>query len=371
MKIAIIGAGPGGLYAALTAVRQNIQVDLLEKRKIGEGIVCGECIIDSLGIMAQPGKGLLHPVKEIILQGQGQYVFPLGRYRDLWMLDRQSWQTELADLAKKRGVAISESTKITAARLRQMQKEYDWIIDASGAPSVTARAYQFAAEYYKEYLLAHQIVLAGDFSALMPRIKFAFFPDIPADFQPSYYWIFPKNAGQANVGVVCKVCGTIPKGRLNLKELLSAVLHREGLNVAGMIKKGSGFVSTRMLPQLIYGNIILVGDAAGLASALHGGGIDMACLSGVLAVEAAGNGIRAAANYRKKLLSYISEKLAWEKVTIKKMATMNSHRFDNLLSGITSQNKFTRLNTALHHPDMFYGMIKWFGTKKPRPDWPL
>ncbi len=106
MKIAIIGAGPGGLYAALTAARQNIQVDLFEKRKIGEGI------IDSLGIMAQPGKGLLHPVQESILQEQGQYVFPLGRYRNLWMLDRRdrrSWPC----LAKRQGVAISKSTKKT------------------------------------------------------------------------------------------------------------------------------------------------------------------------------------------------------------------------------------------------------------------
>lgn len=36
MKIAIIGAGPGGLYAALAAAKQNIQVDLFEKEKSGK-----------------------------------------------------------------------------------------------------------------------------------------------------------------------------------------------------------------------------------------------------------------------------------------------------------------------------------------------
>ena len=35
-----------------------------------------------------------------------------------------------------------------------------------------------------------------------------------------------------------------------------------------------------MLDRLIYDNILLVGDAAGLTSPLHGGGIDMAVISG-------------------------------------------------------------------------------------------
>jgi flavin-dependent dehydrogenase len=45
MKLAIIGAGPGGLYAALAAAGQGLQVDLWEKGRVGEGIVCGECSI--------------------------------------------------------------------------------------------------------------------------------------------------------------------------------------------------------------------------------------------------------------------------------------------------------------------------------------
>lgn len=78
MKIAVIGAGPGGLYAALAAARKNITVDLFEKRKVGEGIVCGECIFDSLGIMTRPGRGLLHPVKGLVLKAGGEYRFPWG-----------------------------------------------------------------------------------------------------------------------------------------------------------------------------------------------------------------------------------------------------------------------------------------------------
>jgi digeranylgeranylglycerophospholipid reductase len=313
MKIAIIGAGPGGLYAALAAIRQNIQVDLFEKRKVGEGIVCGECIFDSLGVMTQPGRGLLHPVNEIVLKGRGYYNFPLSRYQKLWMLDRRLWQQELASLAKSLGVVISENTKITPARLRQMQKEYDWILDASGAPSTTSRAYQFSDEYFKEYLLAYQLVLAGNFSALMPRIKVTFFPNLPSHLQPAYYWIFPKDAGQANVGAICTVRGALSKDQLDLKKMLADVLRAECLSDATVMEKGGGIAVTRMLPHLIYDNIILVGDAAGLTSALHGGGIDMACLSGVLAVGAVSSGKQWVAAYEKKLQRYMFEKLALER----------------------------------------------------------
>ncbi len=371
MKVAIIGAGPGGLYAALAAAKNNIQIDLFEKRCVGEGIVCGECIFDSLGIMKKPGSGLLHPVDEVVLQGCGCYVFPLGRHRKLWMLDRRSWQQDLARCAARRGVALYEHTKITPSRLLEMKKEYDWIIDASGAPSITSRLNHFSNDYFKEYLLAHQVVLAGDFSALWPRIKIVFLPDMPADDQPAYAWIFPKDTGRANVGVVCTVRGTLKKDRLDLRKLLVQMIGKEGLQGAHVLERGSGMAATGILPRLVYDNIILAGDAAGLTSPLHGGGIDMACLSGVLSVEAIVNGSRGVAAYREKLKHYTQEKLVLEKVTIRKMKTLNFKQFDDLLSGITSRKYFARLRTALGHRDMFYATLKWFGMKKSMPDWPI
>jgi len=371
MKAAIIGAGPGGLFAALEAVKHNVQIDLFEKRKVGEGIVCGECIFDSLNIMKEPGRGLMHPVDEVVLQGRGCYAFPLGRHRKLWMLDRRSWQQDLARCAVDRGVILYEHTKITPARLLEMKKEYDWIIDASGAPSVTSRLNHFSNDYFKEYLLAHQVVLAGDFSSLWPRIKIVFLPDMPADYQPAYAWIFPKDTGRANVGVVCTVRGTLKKDKLDLKKLLVQTISKEGLDGAHVLERGSGMAVAGMLPRLVYDNIILAGDAAGLTSPLHGGGIDMACLSGVLAVGAVVNGRRGVAAYRETLKHYTQEKLALEKVTIQKMKTLNFEQFDDLLGGITSKNFFARFRTALKHPGMFYVTLKWFGTKKSIPDWPV
>lgn len=371
MKIAILGAGPGGLYAALTAAQKNIKADLFEKRKVGEGIVCGECIFDSLKIIPRPGKGLLRPVDEVVLQGHKPYTFPLSRHRPLWMLDRKTWQQDLAAQARARGVDIYEHSRVTPGRLKRMQKEYDWILDASGAPSVTSRLHSFTSDYFREYLLAYQFVVEGNFQALMPRIKFAFFDNIAAPFQPAYYWVFPKDERTANVGVVCTVKGTLRKGDPDLKKMLADVLVREGLKDARILEKGGGVATSVMLPRLIYDNILLVGDAAGLTSALHGGGIDLAALSGVLAVDAISNGAKGMAVYEQKLKKYLRERTALEQVTIRKMRTLSFDQFDELLSGVTAKSKLTRLKTGLRHLDMLYTTLKWFGTKKANPGWPV
>lgn len=370
MKIAIIGAGPAGLFAALAAPDNGISADLYEKRRVGEGIVCGECIFDSLRVMEKPGVGLLRPVDEIILQGRKPYPFNLSRHRPLWMLDRKTWQRDLARRAVEKGVSLFEGTKITSDRLRQMQTHYDWIIDASGAPSVTSRRYGFAAAYFTDFLVAYQAVLTGDFSAIWPRIKIAFFETLSASNQPAYYWVFPKDEKTANVGVVCTARQRLNQNAVNLKRRLSDALKREGLTDMTILETGGGIAAGRILPRLVHDNILLSGDAAGLTSPLHGGGIDLACLSGVLAVEAARSGASGVAAYEKTVKGYLRERTALEDVTIGKMRRMTFGQFDRLLAGVTAKSRRTRLITGLKNLDMLRATVKWFGTKKKIPNWP-
>ncbi len=371
MKIAVIGAGPAGLFAALAARRYNISVDVFEKRQVGGGIVCGECIFDSLRIFPRPDEGLLRPVREIILQGRRGYKLALGKYRPLWMVDRKTWQRGLARRARDMGASLHENTAVSPARLSAMQAEYDWVIDAGGAPCVTSRLHSFQAEYFREYLLAYQFVLEGDFSALMPRLKFAFLENIPTRFQPSYYWVFPKYAHTANVGVVCTVHGSLGRHDPNLKELLADVCRRENLQGFTIVEKGGGIAASRMVTRLVYGNILLAGDAAGLTSPLHGGGIDLACLSGVVAVEALWGGPREVARYGKKLKAFLRERKAVEDIAIRKMRSFSFDQFDRLLAGVTARGTPARLKTGLCHPDLLWATLRWFGTKKKPPAWPV
>ncbi|MEI7636515.1 MAG: NAD(P)/FAD-dependent oxidoreductase [Syntrophus sp. (in: bacteria)] len=364
LRLAIIGGGPGGLYGAIAAARQGIEVVLFEKREIGDHIVCGECIFDSLGLLEKPAAGLLYKVETILLEAQGVHRLAIRDYRNLWMMDRHVWQRHLATKAANLGVVIRTGEKINANKLSEIKRNYDWVLDASGAPSVTSRTYGFSAEYQWECLLAYQYVLKGDFSHLRQTIKVGFLSHIKPEYLPGYYWIFPRDEHTANVGVVY-AGGADRQFTLDIKSLLHEVLERESLGAATILSKGGGLIPAAILPGLVHENIILVGDAAGLTSPLHGGGIDLACISGVLAVEAIMKGKQGVAAYRDNLLALIKDKIALETLIIKKMRRLGFGDFDDLLQAATVRKPWIRMKAALRHPDLLIAAWRWL-RKKPR-----
>jgi digeranylgeranylglycerophospholipid reductase len=99
-----------------------------------------------------------------------------------------------------------------------------------------------------------------------------------------YYYIFPKGQNIANVGIGRFHANK--KGRSpHLRSEFDRVLRKEGLHRYVIHKKISSFFPSRSVKRLLWENIILIGDAAALCSPLHGGGIDMACISGRIAAE--------------------------------------------------------------------------------------
>jgi len=359
-SLAVIGGGPGGLYAATAAARLGMAVTLLEKRTIGEHIVCGECIFDSLGLLTAPDDGLLYEVDAVLFVARGSYRLRMKKYRRLWMVERRRWQEHLAAAAAAAGVEIRTGVKLTPDGLKTLSGQYDWIIDASGAPSLTSRAYGFTEEYLCRPLLAYQVVVEDDFSHLFPSrtLKVGFLPRIGGEFLPGYYWIFPKTARMANVGVVYTrtVTGDFP---LRLKGLLREVMKEESLGKARILAKGGGLIPTRVLDRLVYDRIILAGDAAGLTSPLHGGGIDMAVISGTMAAAAAAKGPQAVAGYRRELLSLSRAKSALERILVAKMRELTFEDFDDLLHAAAVNRPGIRTRVGLRHPGLLAAAWRW------------
>ena len=363
--LAVIGAGPGGLHAAIAAARRGMKVVLFEKGDVGDRIVCGECIFDSLGMLPPPGAGRLYDVRTILFSARGTYRLPIKNYLRLWMVDRRTWQRQLAAQAAALRVDVRCGEKITPAGVGELVSRYDWVIDASGAPSVTSRAYGFNGEYRRRPLLAYQYTVAGDFSALFSAatIKVGFLSWAPAECLPGYYWIFPKSAGVANVGVVFTRGGEdgFP---LDLKGLLTKIMGRESLRPERVLRKGGGLIPTHMLPRLVYGRIVLVGDAAGLTSPLHGGGIDLARISGIRAVEALSKGKQGVGAYRRELLSLIKHKLVLEEMLIAKMKTLSFTDFDDLLHAAAVRRAGIRTKVGLRHPGLLAAAWRWLKARR-------
>lgn len=187
-----------------------------------------------------------------------------------------------------------------------MRDSHNYIIEASGAPSVTSRMYGFASTYLKNATILAQYSVEGDFSFLGKNtLKVVYEPHYIG-----YYYIFPKGQNIANVGVG-RFHWNKKSRAVQLNKELKDILIKENLDGYRILKKVWGFTPSSSVARLVWGNILLVGDAAALCSPLYGGGIDMACLRGRLAAELiASNQIH---QYPTRLWDIIGKKLAMEK----------------------------------------------------------
>lgn len=275
MKVAIIGGGPAGLTAAIEGAHAGLRIDLYEQYKIGENIRCAEGFFDTLNILGEPDYGVRFKVKQLDFKIKNTYSFDSDEHINLWMIDRSEWQRGLAEEAQNLGVVIHENSPISKERLKELSVSYDYVIDCSGAPSVTSKLFGFNQFYKENSGLTVQYTLLGDFSAYEGKIFSALIHK-----GEGYYWIFPKSKTEANVGLILfdKTVG-------NLWEKLDEIIELEGLSMYEKTKKLGGICPVVRPEKLVYDNIIMTGDAAGLISALHGGGIDNACISGKIAIK--------------------------------------------------------------------------------------
>lgn len=278
-RVCVIGGGPAGLAAALEGARLGLDVDLLERNRIGENIRCAEGFYDSLQIVGKPPAGVRFKVNESIIKVNREYRVDCRKIK-LWMIDRMEWQRHIAGQAREAGARILENTRVKVDDLQELQESYDWLIDASGVPPITSVKYGFRDYYRRHGAVTVQYVMKGDFSRQGERLKFVFFPHYEG-----YFWVFPKSRDVANIGLGLFTLGgeKSRQGKM-LWQKLDHFIVQEGIKGV-ILRRHGGIIPIRILKQLRYQNILLVGDAAGCASPLHGGGIDTSLITGRLAAQ--------------------------------------------------------------------------------------
>ena len=274
-RVAIIGGGPAGLTAAIEGAKNGLNVTLYEKYKIGDDIRCAEGFFDTLNVLGQPKYAVKCRVQEIKLRIKSDYSFPCDDKINIWVMDRREWQRGLANEARALGVNIIENFPISRDNFKEITAQYEWVIDSTGVPSVTSIAYGFNKYYSDTSVITAQYTMEGDFTNLYGKVKMVF-----EDSYTGYCWVFPKSTSEANVGI-----GFLKNNSLHIWDELERVIEKEGLSTYKRTKKIGGLCPIKKLDRLVYENILLTGDAAGLTSPLHGGGIDTACISGTIAMQ--------------------------------------------------------------------------------------
>ncbi|MHA1971483.1 MAG: NAD(P)/FAD-dependent oxidoreductase [Candidatus Hodarchaeales archaeon] len=317
-EILVVGAGPSGVIAALTAAKMGRKVILIDNKsheQIGNK-VCGDAlnlapvtfIEEKLGLEKPHDEEVADTVERLIFQSSNAY-FPLDG--DGYVLNRHQYGQRLLKIAEEYGVEVRSNTKalkclcqdnaVVGALVRDkkgQKGDYEIhakvTIDCSGRNFVirrtipeslfpylekkldkrdTAASYREIIELKEDHPYHHEIYLIYD--KLVP--------------EPGYFWIFSKGEKKLNVGIGW----FMDKEHRGMKECYRKVLHNyypEG--TYKVLDKGGGQIPTRYpLTNAVAPGFLTAGDAAVHVNPLSAEGHGPALVAGYYAGKTAANAI--------------------------------------------------------------------------------
>ena len=306
VDVLVVGAGPGGVAAAITAREHGCTVVCVDKAAFPRDKTCGDGLtagalrrLEALGMTRAELLAVgVAPVQETVLVApSGRRVsLPLPTDEGLHAVVamRKDLDAALVALARRLGVDLREQCTVEKIAARADEVEVlladgrtlraQHVIAADGHWSSVRRALDPAAPRdLGEWHAVRQYFTGVNDDRLWVLFE--------RDLLPGYAWVFPLPDGGANVGYgVLRADGR--RGR-DLKqlwpELLTRPLMREilGPDARPAEPVRAWPIPTRYDPsRLASGRVLFVGDAAGVVDPMTGEGIAQALETGALAAEA-------------------------------------------------------------------------------------
>lgn len=272
----IIGAGPGGLACARILAQHGVEVLVIERQPAVGPKVCGGGITWSGMIQRLPPQLLeksftkqyvFSPLQRAVVSSSSPIISTVNRARlGQWMC-RQAVE---AGAVVKAGTMVTEITDshITAVSKGRDRTEhrfaYRYLVGADGSGSLVRKYLKLGN---RRLGIGVHYLVDGDFEKMEWHFDSSLFGN-------GYGWVFPHKE-MASVGVYAER-GALPPQRLlnNLGRWAAA----RGIDLAGL-RPRAGLVNFDYRGWR-FGNKMLIGDAAGLASGLTGEGIFPAIVSG-------------------------------------------------------------------------------------------
>lgn len=322
-EVAVIGAGPAGSSAALALSKEGVSNVLIDKKNtVGTPVQCAEFVglnINTYVNLSGIPSAVSQSIKFMDIDvGSDVYRFDGRGY----MLNRDVFDRYMADSAVRAGTRLLTASRvfnidgrkncIDVLDLKENKPSkiyYDYLIVAAGPKSTLSvipknRSYIFAAQVKVNLLKGLDSVICF------------FRPYIPY----GYGWIFPKGRfANAGIGIEKPISSMPLSFALDkfLEEMRAAGFI--GTEIAG---KTSGIVPVSGLNDINTGNILLCGDAAGLAHPITGAGILNAVMSGELAGNYTAESVKTSKNllndYREEIESVFEKpmRIAFEKRSV-------------------------------------------------------
>lgn len=298
----VVGAGPAGLMAARKIAKKGFSVLVLEKERDLGTRACAEAVSSSAFETAEI------PLSPSLISNtiDGAYVFPpdeskmvkiSGEYRG-YILNKPLFLYALASEAASAGCDIQMRSEVKGINLeggvaRSLVYErkgelrtagFRYLVGADGVGSVVARSCGFDMGGY-EIIPTIQYVMVNCKIPERNMIRVYLGNEVAP---LGYVWVFAKNEYMANVGI--GVRGRPAKPYLDR----FIARHPEFFGNAKVIKEGGGGVPVGgQIRELVKGNVVLCGDAAGQVIPITGGGIRSSMAAGSIAGEAVAHAIEA------------------------------------------------------------------------------
>jgi len=317
--VAIVGAGPSGVAAALALERAGIASVLLDKARFPRDKICGDALspdvvhqIDDLESIA-PGIGARFRASTAKIEMPGlRVVSPTGKIFDMelkharrtlegYVMPRLDFDTLLVDSVRgAQHIHLVENWS-----LETIEREGDvWVlrsaegcelrstllIGADGVHSTVAKKLGVYELDRRHHCAAMRVYCEGvEWDRPDPLIELHFIRDV----LPGYLWVFPLPGGRANVGIGMR-SDQLPQLNKPLRQVLEEALRNHPhlgprFAKATMLEsiKGMGIPLGSKKRRLSGAGYLLCGDAASLVDPLTGEGIGNALRSGTYAGEQA------------------------------------------------------------------------------------
>ncbi len=270
--VIIVGAGPAGLSAAEVLAREGKDVLVLEQKKIiGDKVCAGGISLKDLEL-GIPKSLLQRSFKKVIVHSPKETVEVKLDKPFMATIDRKDLGKWLARKAKKAGAEIRTETSVlnighNFIRTAENKINFDYLIGADGANSIVRRHLGLPT---KKVLEAFQYILPQKFKDM--ELYF------DADrFGPTYAWIFPY-AKTTSIGSGADLqYKKFPA--INIKKNLDSWCRQKKFDLKNSVFQAHTINYDYRGHE--FGSKFLVGDAAGFASGLTGGGMYQAMRSGI------------------------------------------------------------------------------------------
>ena len=314
VDLVIVGGGPAGSAAAITAARSGLSVLLVDRATFPRDKCCGDGLT-ALALRLGEGLGLdplLIPgwqtVEDLVIHPPGgrstRYPLPRGDGLYAAVVPRMQYDAALLDLARSAGADVRDGHGLTGINVdgdvATLEGEglgtirATTVVAADGMWSPTRKLLGLASSGYRgEWQAFRQYV--ADVGPAAADLHVWFEPDL----LPGYAWSFPLPGGRANVGFGVLRGGQVAVG--DTGRIWDGLMDRPAIRaVLGDNARPEGRRSAWPIPARVdaavldHGPVLFVGDAASASDALTGEGIGQALQTGILAAEAARAGGTAA-----------------------------------------------------------------------------